>query len=63
MVWPMRNWKQIASGLNLDVPESDVEKIAPVMDGLEAAFRPLAGKIPHDVEPAVVFQIVPEDQA
>ena len=59
----MRNWKQIACGLSLAIPESDIEKIAPVMDGLEAAFRPLADEIPHDVEPAVVFQIAPPEQA
>lgn len=59
----MRNWKQIASGFNLSIPESDIEKIAPVMDGLEAAFRPLARRVPHEVEPAVVFQIPPEEQA
>jgi len=59
----MRNWKQIASGFNLDIPESAIDKIAPVMDGLEATFRPLAGKIPHETEPAVIFQIVPEEKS
>jgi len=63
MVWPMRNWKQIASGFNLELSDSDIERIAPVMDGLEAAFRPLASSIAHEIEPAVVFQIPPEEPA
>jgi hypothetical protein len=50
----MKNWKQIAEGSGLDIP--DLERIAPALDALEAAFRPLAGAIPHDAEPSLVFR-------
>jgi hypothetical protein len=50
----MKNWKQIAEAAGLDIP--DIGRIAPALDGLEAAFRPLAGAIPHDAEPALVFR-------
>ncbi len=44
----MNRWK--------DIPEEALERIAPVLDALEAAFRPLAAAIPEDVEPAVTFK-------
>jgi hypothetical protein len=31
-------------------------RISPALDALEAAFRPLAGTIPHDAEPALAFR-------
>jgi len=57
----MKDWKKIASGHGLNIPETDLDKIAPALDTLEAAFRPLVETIPHDVEPAVTFSIPPED--
>lgn len=59
----MRDWKLLAAGLNLDIPESDLERISPTMDALEAAFRPLVSEIPHETEPAVIFHLPPEDLA
>ena len=56
----MKNWKKIADGTNLGIPESDLERIAPALDALESTFRPLARTIPDDVEPAVTFVIHPE---
>lgn len=38
-----------------DIPQEARDRIAPVLDALEAAFRPLAAAIPEDVEPAVTF--------
>jgi hypothetical protein len=55
----MKNWKQIAESSGLKIP--DVDRIAPALDALEAAFRPLVKAIPHDVEPAVVFRTAAED--
>jgi len=49
----MKQWKQIAEASGLDIPH--LERITPSLDALEAAFRPLVKKIPHDVEPAVIF--------
>ena len=57
----MKNWKLIASGLNLGIPEEDLEKILPTMDALEASFRPLVADIPHETEPAVIFHLPPEE--
>lgn len=55
----MKQWKQIAAASGLDIP--DMERIIPALDALEAAFRPLAQSISHDVEPAVVFHAAEED--
>ncbi|HWB99908.1 MAG TPA: hypothetical protein VG672_24540 [Bryobacteraceae bacterium] len=52
----MKDWKQIASGIGLDIPEADLTRIASTLDGLEAAFRPLTREIPSSVEPAVIFR-------
>jgi hypothetical protein len=42
--------------MELDIPAPDLERIAPALDSLEAAFRPLVSTIGHDVEPAVIFR-------
>ena len=55
----MKNWKQMAEAAGLSIP--DIERIAPALDGLEAAFRPLVKTIPHDVEPALIFRAAPEE--
>jgi len=57
----MKNWKKIAEGNALPIPESDLDRIAPSLDALEASFRPLAKNIADDVEPAVTFRVFPED--
>jgi hypothetical protein len=56
----MKNWKKIAEANDLRIPEADLDRIAPALDALEAAFRPLTKNIPDDVEPAVAFRIFPE---
>lgn len=55
----MKNWKQIADSAGWDIP--DVSRLAPALDALEAAFRPLVKTIPHDVEPALMFRAAAED--
>ena len=55
----MKNWKQMAEAAGLGIP--DVDRIAPALDGLDAAFRPLLKTIPHDVEPALVFRALAEE--
>ena len=56
----MKNWKLMAEAAGLDIP--DMDRITPALDGLEAAFRPLVEKIPHDVEPALIFRAAAEEQ-
>jgi hypothetical protein len=51
-----KNWKAIAIGLKLDIPESDLEKIQSSLDNLAEAFHPLLQTLAHDIEPAVIFQ-------
>ena len=53
----MKNWKQIASAANLDIPAEQMDRIAPVLDGLEAAFGALARDIPPDLDPAVTLHL------
>lgn len=52
----MKDWKAIAAGSNLAIPQADLDRVADALGALEAAFRPLAARIPHATEPAVVYQ-------
>lgn len=54
----MKQWKEIARGLGLNIP--DFQRIEPALDGLEAAFRPLVKSIPYDAEPALTFHAAHE---
>ena len=56
----MKNWKKIAQSSDIKIPETEIERLAPSLDALEAAFRPLVNTIPDDIEPAVTFRIEPE---
>jgi hypothetical protein len=44
----MTDWKKIGSALDPPIPAADLEQIAPVLEALEEAFRPLRESIPHD---------------
>jgi len=57
----MKDWKLLAAGCGLDLPEEELARINAVMEALEAAFRPLACTIPMEVEPAVTFACPPEE--
>ena len=43
----MTDWAKIAAGVD---PAIDIEKILPVMEGLEKAFEPLVRSIPPGAE-------------
>ncbi|MGE5567873.1 MAG: hypothetical protein ACM3S5_02445 [Rhodospirillales bacterium] len=51
----MDRWKLISAASRFDIPEEELDRIAPVLEALEAAFRPLAKNIPVETEPAFVF--------
>jgi hypothetical protein len=53
----MRNWKLIAAANRFDIPEDELNAILPVLDAIEAAFRPLVKKIPVETEPAFVLPV------
>jgi hypothetical protein len=58
----MTDWKSLAKARQLNIPEADLDRISAPLDGLEQAFRPLAGAIPHDAEPAVIFRAVEDGE-
>ena len=47
----MTNWKNVATSLDPPIPEKDIEKLLPIMEALETAFRPLQQSIPEGAEP------------
>ena len=56
-----KDWKKIAKASGLTIPAAEVDRIAPALDALEVAFRPLVRNIGPDADPAVVFQAAEED--
>jgi hypothetical protein len=51
----MSDWHSISKGADLNIPEDAVARIAPILDGLHAAFRPLLTKIPFNLDPAITL--------
>ena len=51
----MRNWQLLASALDLKIPEAELDRVIGPLEGLEAAFRPLAKAIPPETEPAYLM--------
>ena len=51
----MTDWTAISRARSLDIPADAVDRIAPSLTALEAAFRPLLKKLTHSVEPAVIL--------
>lgn len=43
----MTDWIALAASRKLDIPPEDTAKIAPILDALEAAFRPLTEELPR----------------
>jgi hypothetical protein len=50
----MKDWKLIAQGYGLNIPEQDLEALVLAMDRLEDAFRPLVAAIPLETESSYV---------
>ena len=57
----MTDWKTLAAGRGLSIPDQELERMSAVLAGLEAAFRPLVKTIPPETEPAPVFACAPEE--
>jgi hypothetical protein len=51
-----RDWKSIARGLALDIPESEIEKIEAPLQDLTNHFNSILDTLPHETEPAVIFR-------
>jgi hypothetical protein len=56
-----KDWKKIARASGLTIPAADVDRIAPALDALEIAFRPLARTLGPETDLAVIFQAAAED--
>ncbi len=56
-----KDWKRIAQANGLAIPDEDLDRIRPALDGLEADFRPLVQALKPSEEPAVLFQASPEN--
>lgn len=46
----MTDWKKTAAALDPPIPEPDVEKLLPVIQALDAAFRPLEASLPPNAD-------------
>ena len=57
-----RDWRRAAAAYGVEIPEAELERVTAPLDTLEAAFRPLAGSIPQEIEPAVVFHLLEEPE-
>ncbi len=55
----MSDWRLAARARCPDIPADEVDRIVPVLEALEAAFAPLAARIPLEAEPATVFGVGP----
>ena len=51
----MTDWTALARTRGLDIPADAVERIAPSLEALEEAFRPLLQKLEFTGEPAVTL--------
>jgi hypothetical protein len=58
-----RDWKLVAKGLNLQIPEPDLEKIQATLQGLEVQFASLIKALPHETEPATIFPCSEEERS
>jgi hypothetical protein len=56
----MTDWKTLAAAHCPDIPADAVARIAPSLEALDAAFRPLKAQLTPQDEPAVIFYNVSE---
>ena len=57
----MKNWLEIAHAMNLEIPNEQLIRIGPSLDGLESAFAPMRGGISPGTDPAVIFRAAVEE--
>jgi hypothetical protein len=53
----MKDWRAIAKARGLDLPAGELDRIAPPLEALEAAFRPLVRDLTPGIEPALEFSV------
>ena len=59
----MKHWQQLASALELGIPENELSRVIGPLETLEAAFRPLAKEIPPETEPAFMVLLDRKEEA
>ena len=57
-----KGWRDIAKAQGLEIPASDWERIVPALDALEQTSRPLAGRLPPELEPSICFKADEADE-
>lgn len=58
----MPDWKLIAAGRGLNLSSEELERIAPVLDALQATLQSKLRAIPLATEPIIAFQCTGEEQ-
>jgi hypothetical protein len=56
----MKDWRAIAKANGLELSARELDRIAPPLDALEEAFRPLVRDLTPGLEPAVEFGVEEE---
>jgi hypothetical protein len=59
----MTDWRLAAAARCPEIPASEVERIAPVLEALEKQFAPLAAAIPMEAQPATWFEAGLDEEA
>ena len=51
-----KKWQAIAHAHGLEIPDAEWDRIAPALEALEQALRPLVADLPPELEPSFVFR-------
>jgi hypothetical protein len=54
----MTDWRKLGEARG--IPPEDLDRVASVLESLEAAFRPLAQQIPPSAEPPLILSHFPQ---
>jgi hypothetical protein len=57
-----KDWQAMAQARGLEIPAGEWGRIGPALDALEEVFRPLAARLPPELEPALVFRAGEADE-
>ena len=53
----MKDWKLTSQAWNLPIPDEDLDKIIPSLNGLESTFRLLVESLDANTESAMTFNL------
>ena len=53
----MKDWKLTSQAWNLPIPDEDLDKIIPSLNGLESTFRLLVDSLDPNTESAMTFNL------